>query len=176
MDSGLPNPYSPPKTEDCLPESKVAQESRPIIPPLAPWRLVVAILLIAIAWGALWAQVNDRFYIGMLVTVICCQQIPKLLDPHGLRNRGRFRPFHAILSIIGTATVIGLLWYGERIPAPGKEALMHPVLFGFGWMISCGFLFSDWWKRRNNPPFSPKPHAVLPSESPWKPLPRAQDP
>lgn len=165
-----PNPYQPPRTEDCLVKPEIVPELQRTIPPLAPWRLLVAAVLATVGWGAMWAHMNDHFFAGALITVICCQRIPKLLDPDGLRNRPE--PLLIVLSIAATAVFIGLLFFGEQIPEPGKEALRHPIMFVFGWMISCTYLLNDWWQRRNNPVHQPKPQAELPSESPWKPLPR----
>ena len=175
MHSESTNPYATPKTDACLPEPKVVRENLPIIPPLALWRLAVALVLLTICWGALWAQVNDRFGFGPILAVIFAQRIPKLLNPHGLRRNGDSKLMQGIVPITCSALFIGLLFFGERLPDPAKEALKHPVTFGFGALISYGFILSDWWNRRNNPPYQSKPHAELPSESPWKPLPRVQD-
>ena len=176
MHSEATNPYATPKTDACLPEAKIVRENLPIIPPLALWRLAVALVLLTIGWVALWAQVNDHFLFGILIPVICWQRIPKLLNPHGLRRNGGSNLWHGNFPIICSAVFIGLIFFGERLPDPAKEALKHPVAFGFGGLVSYGFILSDWWMRRNNPPYQSKPHAELPSESPWKPLPRVSDP
>jgi len=167
------NPYSAPKSSPDVPADSV---ERTPLPPLTPWRLAGAMALVTIGWIAIWANVIQQISYGGMIMAICLAQIPRMLDPQGLRRKSRLLPIQVFFVIPVLLIGVVWVWFGKELSAPAKEALKHPVTFGFGWAISCGFLLNHWWKRRNNPPYPPKPSEELPSKSPWKPLPRVQDP
>jgi hypothetical protein len=178
MDSGASNPYSTPQAQ---PDPPADSGYLSPLPPYTPARLAIAFGLICVGWLLVWALSRDMIRSGFMIPVIplMMRWFANVTNPHSQRTGGNFKWYHMVLSIGGFVAFMiflwsdkGLLWTDKELPPWIKEVAKHPATHVLGWVISCGWLFNDWRKRRNNPPYQPKPHAELPSESPWKPLPR----
>lgn len=170
------NPYAPPNTEEPLAFEPPAESGiRSPLPPYTPVRLFLAFVLITVGWLIIWAESHGVFNIGSLLFVaipMFFNILAKVTNPHSQRTDQNFKWYHLIPMVAGLAIFMIFLWTDVKMPPPVKAALMHPATFVLGGLVCYGLLIRDWWKRRNNPPYQPKPHAELPSESPWKPLPR----
>lgn len=172
MESGPSNPYSTPQAP---PEPPVESGYLSPLPPYTPARLAIALGLICVGWLIVWAEAHDVFSVGPLLFVVIptfFNLMAKVTNPHSQRTDSNFKWYHMVLWIGCFVAFIGFLWSDKPLPPSIKVLLMHPAALVLGWLISCGFLLNDWRKRRNNPPYQPKPHAVLPSKSVWKPFPR----
>ena len=169
MPSEPPKPYATPTTEECLAEPEIARMKRQLLPPLAPWRLAVAIALVTGTLVAVWALVHHQQFYCIIVATMCANQIPKVLDPHDLRF-GSNSTHSFLWQLAGSGVFVAffavwLLW--RELPVV-SAVLQHPVSYGLVWIVSCGFLLRDWLKRRNNPPYRPEPHLSPAEFSRWK--------
>lgn len=171
MEPGTSNPYSTPQAP---PDPPVESGYLSPLPPYTPARLAIALGLISVGWGMVWLISRDMIRAGstMFVIPIMFGWLNKVTNPHSQRTDSNFKWYHMVLWIGCFVAFIGFLWSDKPLPPWLKELLMHPAALVLGWLISCGFLLNDWRKRRNNPPYQPKPHALLPSKSVWKPFPR----
>jgi hypothetical protein len=158
-------------TEDCVAEPEIVPEEGQIIPPLTRLRLVIAMALVAGALLAFWAAVNHQQFYGLIVATMCFSEISRVIDPHGLR-RGTL---HGVLSEVVVLGVCGALFWWRELPAV-SAVLGHPVSYAAAWLMACSLLLMDWWKRRNNPPYQPDPHAKRSVfSSLWRTIPRMRN-
>ena len=175
MEPGSSNPYSTPRSSPDPPDPPAESGIRSPLPPYTPARLFLAFALITVGWLIFWAEANSIFSLGALLIAAvptAFNLYAKVTNPHSQRTDQNFKWYHMILMIAGLGIFVTFMWTDAEIPPPVKAILMQPATFVLGGLICYGFLIRDWWRRRNNPPYQPKPHAELPSESPWKPLPR----
>ena len=171
MPSDSQTPYSTPGTEECLSESAIVQMKLPLLPPLKLWRLAGAIAMVTGALVALWAVVHYQQSNCIVVVVMCSLHISTFLDPHDLRYSSR--PIRSFLSkLVGSGAFLAFFFawiWRDNLPML-FSVLEHPATYGATWLIGCGLLLRDWWKRRNNPPYQPEPEIDPAAFSRWKRL------
>lgn len=174
MSSGSPNPYATPQASPDQPDPPEDSGWRSPLPPITPVRLFLAFTLISVAWIAVWAQSREIIGSAWMIPVVpmVFSLMGKVTNPHSQRRDDNFKWYHMALVIPFFVVFMVFLWTDVPFLPLMKAALIHPAACVLGWMISCVILINDWKKRRNNPPYLSKPHAELPSESPWKALPR----
>lgn len=177
MDAEPLNPYRTPAAGELLaPGALVDPEAKPPLPPLSRIRLAIALALMTGVVVAIWFAVNEGQFYCIIVATICGNEISRMLDPHDLRFASK--SLHSFLwKLAGTGVFIAfsfvwILWQDQPVVS---AVLQHAVSYGTAWLVGCGMLLRDWWKRRNNPLYPPMPHLERSWKSLWKPLPRAQD-
>ena len=171
MPSDSQTPYSTPGTDECLSESAIVQMKQPLLPPLKIWRLAVAMALVTGALVALWALVHHQQIYCLIIIGMCTHEISSLLDPH--HRRFGSKPIHEVgrwIAGSGVAAVFLVVWLWWREIPIVSGLLRSPVSYGVAWLISCGLLLRDWWKRRNNPPYQPELEIDPTAFSRWKRL------
>lgn len=164
-------PYSTPETDECLSESAIVQMKRPVLPPLELWRLAGTIAMVTGILVAVWALVHHEQYYCFVIVTICAGEISRMLDPHHLRfGSNSFHSFLGKLAGSGVFIAFGVVWIWWRDLLLVPAVMQHPATYGATWLIGCGLILMDWWKRRNNPPYQPVPEVDPTAFSRWKRL------
>lgn len=129
--------------------------SKPLLPPITPVRLFIALVLITIAWAGTWAKVREGMAPGILVAFFGFFAVSWVVNPAVRTWNTPAMPRHFYWIIIVSAGILSLVISLNDWPLWLKEALVHPVTLIFCWLLNCAALVLAWWKRRNNPPCQP---------------------
>lgn len=148
------NPYQAPK-EGPLP----SVSPKPLLPPIAPVRLIIALVLVTVAWTGIWAKVREGIALGFLIAMCSFAAASWVANPATRKWNTPVMPRHLFWIVIVSAGVLSLVISLNKWEPPlwFTEAIIHPVMLVFGWLLNCGVMVIAWWKRRNNPPYQPDP-------------------
>lgn len=163
MSNVSPNPYQPPEERGAF-----VGDPKPGAPPITPVRLVIGLVLIAMAWIVFWAHANRMFIYGHFIFILCYSVMWRTTDHYSQRGRGAFMWRHVMMLFVLYVVVMGLVWFRDELPTEVKSALKDPVTFFVGGGMSCWILLADWRARRNNPPHQPEPQTDLSAANPWQ--------